>query len=197
MMIRRAKFHHGGRLQNPGFKTFQLDHRSRTLSSVNRLVSKFLPRLLLVLAVGSPPTRIVLLVCLPTVHQYFRLQCHAERLRHQLLVFHPLVGPIAPTEHSVTMKILNWHPQDDSCNSGILQWPKLTLQMLLHLIFMPRPPLITALLVSLPKVDSQLVTMSLSPPHDLWGYVELGHSLRSLQPYLTPILCSSGMMTVE
>ena len=197
MMIRRAKFHHGGRLRNPRFKTFQLNHRSCTLSSVNHLVSKFLPRLLLVFAVGSPPTHIVLLVCLPTVCQYFQLQCHAERLRHQLLTFRPLVGPIAPTEHSVTTKILNWHPQDDSRNSGILQWPKLTLQTLLHLIFMPRPPLISALLVSLPKVNSQLVIMSLSPPHDLWGYVELGHSLGSLQPCLTPILCSSGMMMVE
>ena len=59
-------------------------------------------------------------------------------------------------------------------------------------------PLASALLVPLPKINSQLATMTpCLPPHDLWDYVELGPSLSSLSPYLTPTPCSPGMMIVE
>ena len=91
------------------FKTFKLGHRSHALSPVSHLVSEYHLKLLSVLVVRSPPNRMVLLTPLPTVHWYSWLQYHMELLQHRLLLPHPTVGPIAPTEHRVT-RILNWLP---------------------------------------------------------------------------------------
>ena len=202
MMMRRAKFRRGhpSQCRHPKFKTFKLSHHSHTLSLVNHSVSESLFRLLLVPAVHSPPNCRALLIYLPTVHHYFWLQCHAELLHHRLLVPHPTVGPIPPMEHKVTMKmILSWLPRDGFCNSRGLQLLKVILQALLHIILVSMPLLVSAHLVSLLKINSQLVTMMTAcpPPHNLWEYVELGPPLGSLQPYLTPTPCLLEMMTVE
>ena len=72
------------------------------------------------------------------------------------------------------------------------------LQTLLCTILMSMFPLASALLIPLPKINSQLATMTPHlPPHDLWHYIELGPSLSSLPPYLMPTPCSPGMMMVE
>jgi len=113
MMMRRAKFHHGHPSQccHPKFKTFKLGHHSHALSSVNHSVSESLLRLLLVPAVHSPPNCRALLICLPTVHHYFWLQCRMELLHHRLLMPHPTVGPIPPMEHKVTVTtVTSDHP---------------------------------------------------------------------------------------
>ena len=167
MMMRRAKFHHGHPSQccHPKFKTFKLGHHSHALSSVNHSVSESLLRLLLVPAVHSPPNCRALLICLPTVHHYFWLQCRTELLHHWLLIPHPTVGPIPSTEHKVTTKmILSWLPRDGSRNSRGLQLPKVILQALLHVILVSMPLLVSAHLVSLLKINSQLATMMTACP---------------------------------
>ena len=191
-MMSLAKFHHGHHSQHYHHlcKAPIFNQHSRSLRLVNRLVSDFLLRLPLQLAVPSPLDLKVLPFHLPTAHQFFRPLCHMEVLWHQSCAPHPNVGPTMAMEQLIWMA----SPQDSHHTSICLQLLQTIPQMLLHRILVSASPLISLLHHSLKFCILLMMITPILLPHTLWDCVGPRHLLNSPPPYPNLIPCSLLIM---